>query len=228
MEQMTPPIVPEEPPAILRDNGLKAILNACAGTDFDARRDTAIIRLLLDTGMRRAELAGLKLDDIDLDQQVAIVPRAVDRGPVRSATRPPRRSITTRGFAWLTLTRNGRSSGSPPGASSPTAACCRCFGAAAPQPDCRSSTRTSSATPTPTSGSPTAATKATSCASPAGRAARCSAATAPRRPTNGREMRIAGAAPATASEDAANGGCVPTMLQTPSFPVEFAVDDRSQ
>ena len=73
MERMTPPIVPEEPPAILRDEEIKAILDACAGADFDARRDTAIIRLLLDTGMRRAELAGLKLDDIDMDQQVAIV-----------------------------------------------------------------------------------------------------------------------------------------------------------
>ena len=73
MERMTPPIVPEEPPAILRDEEIKAILDACAGADFDARRDTAIIRLLLDTGMRRAELAGLKLDDIDIDQQVAIV-----------------------------------------------------------------------------------------------------------------------------------------------------------
>jgi len=73
MGRMTPPIVPEEPPAILRNEELKAILDACAGADFDARRDTAIIRLLLDTGMRRAELAGLKLDDIDMDQQVAIV-----------------------------------------------------------------------------------------------------------------------------------------------------------
>src|SRR5664280_372020 len=54
MERMTPPIVPEEPPAILRNEELKAILDACAGADFDARRDPAIIRLLLDTGMRRA------------------------------------------------------------------------------------------------------------------------------------------------------------------------------
>ncbi len=39
----------------------------------DARRDTAIIRLFLDTGMRLAELANLALTDIDLDQGVAIV-----------------------------------------------------------------------------------------------------------------------------------------------------------
>ena len=52
---------------------LKAIFDACAGPSFEDRRDTAIVRLLLDTGMRRAELAGLKIDDVDLDQQVAIV-----------------------------------------------------------------------------------------------------------------------------------------------------------
>ena len=64
----------EEPPAILRDKeAIKAILDAYAGADFDARIGTRVIRLLLDTGMRRAELAGLKVDDINLDQQVAIV-----------------------------------------------------------------------------------------------------------------------------------------------------------
>ena len=73
MERMRPPIVPEEPPAVLREAELKAIFDACSGPSFEDRRDTAIVRLLLDTGMRRAELAGLKVDDVDLDQQVAIV-----------------------------------------------------------------------------------------------------------------------------------------------------------
>ena len=73
MARMTPPIVPEEPPPILRPEEIRAILDACAGTDFEARRDTAIIRLLLDTGMRRGELAGLRLDDVDLGDGVAIV-----------------------------------------------------------------------------------------------------------------------------------------------------------
>ena len=73
MERMRPPIVPEEPPPILREPEIKAILDACAGADFEARRDTAIIRLLLDTGMRRGELAGLALEDVDLGQQVALV-----------------------------------------------------------------------------------------------------------------------------------------------------------
>ena len=32
----------------------------CDGTDFDDRRDTAILSLLLDSGIRRAEIAGLR------------------------------------------------------------------------------------------------------------------------------------------------------------------------
>ncbi len=39
----------------------------------DARRDTAIVMFLLDTGARRAELADLQLGDLDLDLDVAIV-----------------------------------------------------------------------------------------------------------------------------------------------------------
>lgn len=73
MARMTPPIVPEEPPPILREEQLKAILAACAGTDFEARRDKALVLLLLDTGMRRGEITGLKLDDVDLDDGVALV-----------------------------------------------------------------------------------------------------------------------------------------------------------
>lgn len=75
MERMRPPHVPEQPPAVLRDDELARLLRACAGTDFDARRDTALIRLLIDTGMRRGELVELKLTDIDFDHDVAVVMR---------------------------------------------------------------------------------------------------------------------------------------------------------
>jgi site-specific recombinase XerD len=86
MARMSPPIIPEEPPAVLADEQLKRLLEACEGKGLPARRDTAIIRLLLDTGMRRGELATLKVDDIDFDHNVAIVlgkgrrPRAVPFG----------------------------------------------------------------------------------------------------------------------------------------------------
>jgi site-specific recombinase XerD len=73
MERMSPPAVPEVPPPILREEQIRALLRACEGTDFEARRDTAMIRLLLDTGMRRGELAGLAVDDIDFEHDVAMV-----------------------------------------------------------------------------------------------------------------------------------------------------------
>jgi site-specific recombinase XerD len=65
MERMKPPAVPDEPPQVLSEEDLRALLRACQGTDFYARRDTAIIRLLIDTGMRRGELAGMAVGDID-------------------------------------------------------------------------------------------------------------------------------------------------------------------
>jgi integrase len=43
------------------------------GKDFTRRRDAAIIRLFLATGIRAGEMAGLKLDDLDLDRQLAYV-----------------------------------------------------------------------------------------------------------------------------------------------------------
>ena len=73
MRNVKLPHVPEEPPAVLTDEQLQRLLKTCEGKTFDERRDTAIIRLLLDTGMRRAELAGLRLEDIDFDQNVALV-----------------------------------------------------------------------------------------------------------------------------------------------------------
>jgi len=73
MARMRPPIVPEEPPTVLTVEQLTRLLRACAGGHFEARRDEAIVRLLIDTGMRRGELVGLAVDDVDFDQDVALV-----------------------------------------------------------------------------------------------------------------------------------------------------------
>lgn len=69
MRKMTPPRVPEEPPRVLSEGDLERLFRACAGTGLLDRRDRAILRLLLDTGCRRSELAALTLDDIDFEQQ---------------------------------------------------------------------------------------------------------------------------------------------------------------
>lgn len=52
---------------------IKALLATCRGKDFLARRDEAVIRLLLDTGLRAAEMCGLQLDDVKITKGTAIV-----------------------------------------------------------------------------------------------------------------------------------------------------------
>ncbi|RBY95668.1 integrase [Blastococcus sp. TF02-8] len=73
MERMRPPAVPEQPVDILTDDELRALLDAARGNTFENRRDTAMLRMLIDTGMRAGELAGLNVDDLDSEQSVALV-----------------------------------------------------------------------------------------------------------------------------------------------------------
>jgi len=73
MARMRPPAVPDDPPPVLRTEELERLLAACAGTSFEDRRDTAVIRLLASTGMRRGECIGLRVEDVDFDHEVALV-----------------------------------------------------------------------------------------------------------------------------------------------------------
>ena len=73
MARMSPPTVPEQPVPVLEDAALVALLSTCRGTSFENRRDTAAMRLLIDTGMRAGELCGLSVEDIDFEHQVALV-----------------------------------------------------------------------------------------------------------------------------------------------------------
>ena len=118
MANLRPPHVPEEPPQVLQEPELRALLATVDGTDFEARRDMAILRLFLDTGMRRTELAGLTLADLDLDQSVAVVmgkgqrPRACPFG--RKTAQAIDRYLRARarhpvaGERWLWLGKQGR------------------------------------------------------------------------------------------------------------------------
>jgi site-specific recombinase XerD len=86
MATLNPPIVPEAPVPVLTVAQLGAILATCKGRTFVDRRDHAMIRLFIDTGCRRGEVAGLRVDDLDLDQGTALVlgkgrrPRTVPYG----------------------------------------------------------------------------------------------------------------------------------------------------
>ncbi|MDP2727516.1 MAG: tyrosine-type recombinase/integrase [Dehalococcoidia bacterium] len=66
LAKMKPPKIPEMTPDVLTPEQIEKLLKACQGGSFEERRDAAIIRVLLDTGLRRAELAGLTLEDVDL------------------------------------------------------------------------------------------------------------------------------------------------------------------
>lgn len=86
LDNIRPPSVPEPTTPMLSGEQMKALLADCAGNDLGSRRDRAIVMLLADTGMRRAELAGLTVDDLDLPLRVAHVvgkgrrPRTVPYG----------------------------------------------------------------------------------------------------------------------------------------------------
>ncbi len=73
MTKMKPPAVPEQPVPVLPDDALQRLLTVCAGKAFEARRDTAIVMVLLDAGPRLAEVAGMRVKDIDFHYDIARV-----------------------------------------------------------------------------------------------------------------------------------------------------------
>jgi site-specific recombinase XerD len=58
---------------VLSADELRRLIKVCEGTSFVDRRDLAIIRTFLDTGLRLAELAGLQVEDVDLAERMLIV-----------------------------------------------------------------------------------------------------------------------------------------------------------
>lgn len=66
MAKMKPPRVPENPPNVLKETELRALLATCEkGANFEDRRDHALLMVLIDTGARRQEAAGLRFDPND-------------------------------------------------------------------------------------------------------------------------------------------------------------------
>lgn len=70
MERMTPPAVPEQPVPVFTEDELARLLAAAKGTDFEHRRDTAILRVLIEAGPRLGEVSMPKVSDVDFDQDV--------------------------------------------------------------------------------------------------------------------------------------------------------------
>jgi site-specific recombinase XerD len=61
-ERMRPPKVEEQAVPFIPKADLAALIKSLGGTGFEDRRDTAIVRLFLNTGARLDEMAQLQLD----------------------------------------------------------------------------------------------------------------------------------------------------------------------
>lgn len=73
MAKLKPPTSRDVPPEVLTDSQLTAVIEACRGSHWLDRRDTAIVRLFLDSGVRVAELVGMRLSELDLGTSSAMV-----------------------------------------------------------------------------------------------------------------------------------------------------------
>jgi integrase len=73
MENIKGPRQTAKPVPVLTDDQIKRLLAACSGRDQRSLRDTAILRLAIDTGCRRGELSTLSIRDLDLDENLARV-----------------------------------------------------------------------------------------------------------------------------------------------------------
>lgn len=69
MLRMRTPKVDEPPPPFFTEDQQRQLVEACQGTGFEARRDAAIIRLMLDSGVRSFEVCGMLLENLRLDEQ---------------------------------------------------------------------------------------------------------------------------------------------------------------
>lgn len=63
-------VVPE-----LTNVQLVALIAACKGTDFRERRDEAIIRLMIETGLRAGEVVLMNVSDVNLQEGSAVIRR---------------------------------------------------------------------------------------------------------------------------------------------------------
>ena len=84
MAKIKEPKVPETDREVLSAEQIKALLAVCQGNEFNERRDTAIIYVLIDTGLRLKELQSITLANLDLREHVIhVAPRTSKGGKVR-------------------------------------------------------------------------------------------------------------------------------------------------
>jgi integrase/recombinase XerD len=109
----------EPPPPVIPMDRLKAIVKMCEGKGFAERRDMAMLRVFLATGIRLGECAALKVEDVDLQTRILVVQRGkggrrrVARFDASTAASVDRyRRVRARhrsaGLPWLWLSMSSR------------------------------------------------------------------------------------------------------------------------
>jgi integrase len=74
MAKVKAPRVPITDVTMIEEDDVNRMLRACSPwSTFERARDAAIISMLWATGVRRGELAALRLDDIDIDSMTLVV-----------------------------------------------------------------------------------------------------------------------------------------------------------
>lgn len=116
-----PPGPQAEPVPVVHLDDLRALLAACAGRDFSARRDDTLIRVLVDTGARLGELVNLRVDDWDRRSDVLrldgktgkrVVPLSTSTGEALSRYMRARRTHSKTQLDNLWLAPRGALTGS--------------------------------------------------------------------------------------------------------------------
>ena len=72
---LTPPRLDIKVTRSLSDEQIRLLVKACDGKDFRDRRDEAIVRLMIETGLRAGEVLALTVVDVNLAQGIATVVR---------------------------------------------------------------------------------------------------------------------------------------------------------
>lgn len=85
MERLPSPTVPEKEVPIIDGAEIARLLATVKGTTFAERRDLAILRLFLDSGMRLSEMAGLRVADLDLRTNTVFIELGKGRRPRTAA-----------------------------------------------------------------------------------------------------------------------------------------------
>lgn len=70
-----PPKLDTKVTPVLTEAQLVALLRACGGRELRDRRDEALVRLMLETGMRAGEVVALSVSDVDLGRGLVTVRR---------------------------------------------------------------------------------------------------------------------------------------------------------